>query len=57
MSKIANLEELLIDEIRDLYDAEHQLIKALPKMAEAASNDALRNAFESHLEETKGHVR
>ena len=51
-----NLESLLIDEIRDLYNAESQLIKALPKMAEAASNDELKEAFESHLEETKGHA-
>ena len=56
MSKITNKEELLIDELRDLYNAETQLIKALPKMAEAASNDELREAFESHLTETKGHA-
>jgi ferritin-like metal-binding protein YciE len=56
MSKITNLESLLIDEIRDLYNAETQLIKALPKMAEAASNDELKEAFEGHLEETKGHA-
>src|ERR1700685_3150900 len=56
MSKITNLESLLIDEIRDLYNAETKLIKALPKMAEAASNDELKEAFEGHLEETKGHA-
>ncbi|HEY1848720.1 MAG TPA: ferritin-like domain-containing protein [Opitutaceae bacterium] len=56
MSKINNLESLLIDEMRDLYNAETQLIKALPKMAEASSNDELKEAFESHLEETKGHA-
>jgi ferritin-like metal-binding protein YciE len=56
MSKITNLEELLIDELRDLYNAENQLIKALPKMAEAASNDELKEAFETHLTETKGHA-
>src|SRR5229473_7417062 len=42
--------------MKDLYDAEKQLVKALPKMAKAASNEELKEAFESHLEETKGHV-
>jgi ferritin-like metal-binding protein YciE len=56
MSKISNLEALLIDELRDLYNAENQLIKALPKMAQAASNEELKEAFEGHLEETKGHA-
>ena len=51
------LEELFVDEIKDLFDAEKQLTKALPKMAKAAGNDALREAFESHLEETKEHVK
>jgi ferritin-like metal-binding protein YciE len=50
------LRELLIDELKDLYDAEHQLLKALPKMAKAAEHEELKTAFESHLEETKGHV-
>src|SRR5581483_10487311 len=50
------LEELFVEEIKDLFDAEKQLTKALPKMAKAAGNDALRDAFESHLEETKEHV-
>lgn len=52
----ATMEELFLDELRDLYDAEKQLTKALPEMAEAASTDELRSAFEEHLEETKGHV-
>jgi ferritin-like metal-binding protein YciE len=56
MSKIKNLEELLVDELKDLYSAESQLIKALPKMAEAASNPELKTAFEDHLEQTRGHV-
>jgi ferritin-like metal-binding protein YciE len=56
MSKINTLEELLIDELRDLYSAENQLVKALPKMAEAATNPQLRAGFEEHLEQTKGHV-
>lgn len=55
MSKL-NTEDLLAEEIKDLYSAETQLIKALPKMAKAASNPDLASAFESHLEETKGHV-
>ena len=50
------LQDLLHDQVRDLYDAEKQLVKALPKMAEAASNDSLRQAFEQHLKETKGQI-
>ena len=51
-----NFTELLVDELRDLYDAETQLTKALPKMAKAASSDELRSAFEEHLEQTQEHV-
>ena len=54
--KIETLQDLYLDELRDLYDAEKQLIKALPKMAQAASSSQLRTAFESHLRETEGHV-
>ena len=50
------LEELLVDELKDLYSAESQLIKALPKMAKAAESDELRSAFEKHLEQTKTHA-
>jgi ferritin-like metal-binding protein YciE len=50
------LKELYIDELRDLYSAENQLVKALPKMAKAASSDELRQGFEDHLEQTKEHV-
>jgi len=50
------LRELLIDELKDLYDSEHQLLKALPKMAKAAEHEELKQAFESHLAETQGHV-
>jgi ferritin-like metal-binding protein YciE len=50
------LKELYIDELRDLYSAENQLVKALPKMAKAASSDELRQGFEEHLEQTKEHV-
>jgi ferritin-like metal-binding protein YciE len=51
-----DLHELFLDELADVYDAEKQLTKALPKMAKAAQNDELREAFESHLEETENHV-
>jgi ferritin-like metal-binding protein YciE len=54
--KLGSLKDLYIDELRDLYNAEKQLVKALPKVAKAASNDQLAAAFEDHLEETKGHV-
>lgn len=50
------LHDAFIDELRDTYDAERQLTKALPKLAKAATSPALRTAFESHLEETRGHV-
>ena len=51
------LEKLYIDELRDLYNAENQLLKALPKMAKGASSPELKDAFEKHLEQTKGHVQ
>jgi ferritin-like metal-binding protein YciE len=51
-----SLQELYIDELRDLYSAEKQLTKALPKMAKAATSRNLRKSFEQHLEQTKGHV-
>ena len=51
------LRELYIDELKDLYSAENQLVKALPKMAKAASSDELRAAFEEHLEQTKNQVQ
>jgi ferritin-like metal-binding protein YciE len=50
------LHDAFIDELRDAYDAEKQLIKALPKMAKAAASDDLRTAFEDHLEETRVQV-
>jgi ferritin-like metal-binding protein YciE len=50
------LQELYTNELRDLYNAEKQLLKALPKMANAASSGELRKAFESHLKQTEGHV-
>ena len=51
-----SLRKLYIDELRDLYNAETQLVKPLPKMAKASSNDQLREAFEEHLRQTSGHV-
>src|SRR5688572_13557858 len=51
-----NLREALVEEIRDLYNAEKQLVKALPKMAKGAESDELRDAFEEHLQETEGQV-
>jgi ferritin-like metal-binding protein YciE len=54
--KLESLEDLFVDELKDLYSAENQLIKALPKMAKAASSDELRSAFQEHLEQTKEHV-
>jgi ferritin-like metal-binding protein YciE len=54
--KLDTLQKLYTDELRDLYNAENQLVKALPKMAKAASSKDLKDAFEKHLEQTKGHV-
>jgi ferritin-like metal-binding protein YciE len=51
------LRELYTDELKDLYNAENQLVKALPKMAKAASSEELRRGFEEHLEQTKQHVQ
>jgi ferritin-like metal-binding protein YciE len=50
------LHELLVEELRDLYSAENQIIKALPRMAKAASTTELKRAFERHLEETRNQV-
>jgi ferritin-like metal-binding protein YciE len=51
-----SLRELYVSELQDLYNAETQLVKALPKMAKAASNAALRQGFEEHLRQTSEHV-
>jgi len=56
MMKLDSLKKLYIEELRDLYSAENQLLKALPKMAKAASAPKLQQAFQSHLEETKNQV-
>ena len=54
--KLDTLQQLYTGELRDLYHAESQLLKALPKMAKAASSEELKDAFEKHLKQTKGHV-
>jgi ferritin-like metal-binding protein YciE len=50
------LKELFVDELKDLYNAENQLVKALPKMAKASEFPELKAGFEQHLEQTRGHV-
>ncbi len=54
--KMQSLEDVLTDELKDIYSAENQIIKALPKMAKA-SNGALRDAFQEHLEQTRTHAQ
>lgn len=53
---VESLEELFMDELKDLYSAEKQITKALPKMVKAATTPKLKDAFQSHLEETKGQI-
>lgn len=55
--KLENLQDLLLDELEDIYDAEQQLVEALPKMAKSATSPELKQSFESHLNETEGHVK
>ena len=54
--KLDSLEPLFVEELRDIYNAENQLTKALPKMAKAASSEELKTAFQEHLEQTKEHI-
>jgi ferritin-like metal-binding protein YciE len=56
MSETQTLNDAFLDELKDAYDAEKQLTKALPKLAKASTSPELRQAFEDHLEETNGHV-
>jgi ferritin-like metal-binding protein YciE len=56
MAEIINLRDAFLDEIRDIYHAEKQLLKALPKLAGAASDGELRNALENHLAETENQI-
>lgn len=55
--KLDNLTKLYVEQLRDIYSAETQLTKALPKMVKSAADDNLKQAFQSHLEETKTHVQ
>jgi ferritin-like metal-binding protein YciE len=55
--ELKSLRDLYVDELKDLYSAEKQLVKALPKMVKNATNAQLRQAFSDHLEETEGHVQ
>src|SRR5262249_35036725 len=54
--QVASLHDLYVEELKDLYSAENQILKALPKMVKAASSSELQNAFQEHLEVTRGHV-
>jgi ferritin-like metal-binding protein YciE len=54
--KLESLHDLYLAELKDLYDAENRIIKALPSMAKAANSPDLRNAFEEHLQQTRIHV-
>jgi len=54
--KIQSLHDLYVEELKDLYSAENQLVKALPKMAKAANSESLKAGFQEHLEVTKQHV-
>jgi ferritin-like metal-binding protein YciE len=56
MAEASTLHDAFVNELRDLYDAEKQLTKALPRLARSATSRPLQEAFESHLEETRGHV-
>lgn len=56
MSKLTSLDKLYVDELKDLYSAENQILKALPKMAKAATSPDLKMAFEEHLQQTQVHV-
>ena len=51
------MKELLVNQMKDLYSAENQLVKALPKMSEAAHDPKLKQSFQNHLEQTKGHAK
>jgi ferritin-like metal-binding protein YciE len=53
---MGSLQDLFVDQLKDLYNAENQLVKALPKLAKSATAEELQTAFTEHLEETKGHV-
>src|SRR5207237_3436857 len=54
---VDTVEKLLVDELKDLYSAENQITKALPKMAKAATTNELKTAFQTHLKETEGQIK
>jgi len=54
--KLENLQKLMLDQLKDTYDAEHQITKALPKMQEAASSPELQRAFQTHLNQTQSQI-
>jgi ferritin-like metal-binding protein YciE len=54
--KLESLKELFVEELKDLYSAENQILKALPKMIKKTSSSELKRGFEEHLEQTRGHV-
>jgi ferritin-like metal-binding protein YciE len=56
MAKLKSLDDLLVHELQDIYNAEGQILKALPRMIKAASHPQLQSAFEEHLEQTEGQV-
>ena len=57
MSTVDSMEKLFVQELKDLYSAENQITKALPKMAKAAASSELKTAFEHHLKETEGQIQ
>jgi ferritin-like metal-binding protein YciE len=54
--QIDTMQELYLDVLKDLYDAEQQILKALPRMVDAANSEELRSGFQQHLSQTQGHV-
>lgn len=56
MAKLTSPRELLVHELKDLYSAENQLLKALPRLAKAATSEELKSAFQTHLKQTQGHA-
>jgi ferritin-like metal-binding protein YciE len=56
MAELNTLSDIFEDELRDVYDAEKQILKALPKVIKAVTSETLRDALSRHLEETRGHV-
>jgi ferritin-like metal-binding protein YciE len=55
--KLDSLHELFVEQLQDIYDAEHQIVEALPKMVKAASDNELQAAFQEHLEQSRTHIQ